>query len=319
MAAAAIRLTATTVTELAVGQVLRGRTGSYQLSKLIYDGVWHATACVICGYNERDMLERFQHRTAYLQPLIDEIQDPADPPAIVPRWLDDDVAGALGKQALTKSEIKQVAKSVLEALKPRNMPVNYRHGRDGPRFREVQLTDLGGAIHRDSEYTKEGHSMGTDRFRSPEAQLNDRAEPSSDILSFGITILYLSFGGIYHPFESSVPAGHPEYHLQIVMKYYHIMGPWPLPWASRVDDETLTIIACVAENSPKETLRPLAWVKDKEIDEEDRRFLLHILKLDVKDRPSARGLLEDKWLVDGCISSNCSMDQTVVNSSVTAL
>jgi serine/threonine protein kinase len=66
--------------------------------------------------NERDILKRFQARTPTLRPLLDEIEDPAEPPAIVLKYLDDDITRASRKQRLTRQEIKYVAKNVLEAL-----------------------------------------------------------------------------------------------------------------------------------------------------------------------------------------------------------
>lgn len=68
-------------------------------------------------HNERDVLKRFQEGTAALRPLLDEIVDPAEPPAIVLKYLDDDLTKASRKQRLTRSEIKYVAKNVLEALR----------------------------------------------------------------------------------------------------------------------------------------------------------------------------------------------------------
>lgn len=67
--------------------------------------------------NERDILKRFQSRTSSLRPLIDEIEDPSDPPALVLKHLDDDLLNASATQRLTRQEIKQVAKKTLEALK----------------------------------------------------------------------------------------------------------------------------------------------------------------------------------------------------------
>ena len=67
--------------------------------------------------NERDVLKRFQTRTPSLRPLIDEIEDPPDPPAIVLKHLDDDLLNASATQRLTKLEIKCVTKKVLEALR----------------------------------------------------------------------------------------------------------------------------------------------------------------------------------------------------------
>ena len=67
-------------------------------------------------HNERDILKRFQARTPTLRPLLDEVEDPAEPPAIILGYLDDDITRASRKQRLTRQEIKYVAKNVLEAL-----------------------------------------------------------------------------------------------------------------------------------------------------------------------------------------------------------
>jgi serine/threonine protein kinase len=67
-------------------------------------------------YNERDILKHFQTRTSTLRPLLDEIEDPVEPLAIVLKYLDDDVTRASKKQRLSRQEIKNVAKNVLEAL-----------------------------------------------------------------------------------------------------------------------------------------------------------------------------------------------------------
>jgi serine/threonine protein kinase len=66
--------------------------------------------------NERDVLRRFQSQTSSLRPLIDEIEDPSDPLALVLRHLDDDLLNASSAQRLTRLEIKHVAKRTLEAL-----------------------------------------------------------------------------------------------------------------------------------------------------------------------------------------------------------
>jgi len=66
--------------------------------------------------NERDILRRFQSRTSFLRPLIDEIYDPPDPPALVLKHLDDDLLNASAAQRLTRLEIKLVTRKVLEVL-----------------------------------------------------------------------------------------------------------------------------------------------------------------------------------------------------------
>jgi serine/threonine protein kinase len=67
-------------------------------------------------HNERDILQLFQARTPALRPLLDEIEEPAEPPATVLKYLDEDLTRASRKQRLTRPEIKHVAKHVLEGL-----------------------------------------------------------------------------------------------------------------------------------------------------------------------------------------------------------
>lgn len=66
--------------------------------------------------NEREVLLRFQNRTPFIRPLIDEIEASSISPAIILRYLDDDVLHASNTQRLSRLEVKYVAKRVLEAL-----------------------------------------------------------------------------------------------------------------------------------------------------------------------------------------------------------
>lgn len=66
--------------------------------------------------NEADVLRRYQSQTPFLRPLVDEICEPADPPSIVLRHLDSDALTESNRKRLSRPEIKQVARSVLEAL-----------------------------------------------------------------------------------------------------------------------------------------------------------------------------------------------------------
>jgi serine/threonine protein kinase len=66
--------------------------------------------------NERDILRRFQGRTPYLRPLIDEIKEPSEPITIVLKYLDDNLQNASNKRTLSRKELKYVSKRILEAL-----------------------------------------------------------------------------------------------------------------------------------------------------------------------------------------------------------
>jgi len=76
--------------------------------------------------NERDVLKKFQSRTPYLRPLIDEIQDPTEPPTIVLKFLQDDLLQASIKKPLNKKDIRYLARRTLEALKTLH-EANYVH------------------------------------------------------------------------------------------------------------------------------------------------------------------------------------------------
>lgn len=135
--------------------------------------------------NERDFLTRFQHSTTHLRPLIEEIQEPAEPPIIILKHLDDHLLNFSVKKALNREELKYVARCMLDALS-----VIHKEGyvHTGKLFRilighstdnfglqmwsltmslsitrmattgssQVQLGDLGGCDTADSEFARSG-------------------------------------------------------------------------------------------------------------------------------------------------------------------
>ncbi len=66
--------------------------------------------------NEAAVLKKYQTRSPFLRPLEDEIDEPQDPPSIVLKYLDSDLRTESDRQRLTRLEIKQIAKCVLEVL-----------------------------------------------------------------------------------------------------------------------------------------------------------------------------------------------------------
>lgn len=173
--------------------------------------------------NERDVLKRFHGRSPFMRPLVDEIIEPQDPPAIVLKYLDDHLLNASATKNLSKEEIRDVARRVLQALcvlhgddfvhtgqynriynssfgldpnltcietdiKPDNVLVNYRTGTGSIRFTDVQLADYGCTVPATSGYAKDGDLIGAPIWRSPEAQLGIPWDTSSDIWSFGAMV-----------------------------------------------------------------------------------------------------------------------------------
>ena len=166
---------------------------------------------------EREVLEIVRDHTCIRQ-MIDEIESP---PSLVLEYLDDNLLDVCGRQRVEGSDLKVVARTVLEALavlhengfvhtgkqpqfrhaanccsnaafdtdiKPDNVLVNY--GNDGTRFSRVALGDCGDVYRFNStpDSLKEGHTISAAIFRSPEAQLNLRWGPPTDIWSLGATV-----------------------------------------------------------------------------------------------------------------------------------
>jgi len=111
-----------------LGQLLRGQNGIYTISQQLQETVWLAKtqrnqAVIVKSVyhfrlqNERDVLKRFQCQTPFIRPLLDEIVDPSDPPAIILKHLDDHLLNASVSKRLTSQEIRYIARRILEALK----------------------------------------------------------------------------------------------------------------------------------------------------------------------------------------------------------
>lgn len=66
--------------------------------------------------NERDVLLRFQNRSPFIRPLLDEIETANSPHSLVLRYLDDDILRASDTKRFTRLEVKYVARRVLKAL-----------------------------------------------------------------------------------------------------------------------------------------------------------------------------------------------------------
>ncbi|KAI1878809.1 hypothetical protein JX265_002986 [Neoarthrinium moseri] len=268
--------------------------------------------------NERDVLLRFQHRTPSIRPLLDEIENPQ---ALFLKYLDDDLLHASHTKGLNRLELKYVARHVLEALdrlhsdgfvhtgdiKPSTVLVNYV--KDGMiRFKDVQVADFGSTVSQDSPYAPNGDPIGTPIFRSPEAHIQMRWGTATDIWSFGAMLISLMYGGGFHIFKPDVPADHDEYDIKILMKHHQCFGPFPISYEEIANQDQLAALTWVMDNCPKTTLKPFRFTTEREISREDRMFIYKIMKMDPRDRPSARELLTDAWLsedylVDSFLSS----------------
>lgn len=88
---------------------------------------------------------------------------------------------------------------------------------------------------------------------------------------------------------------HDEYDVKILFKHHRIFGPFPVSYREIADEQRLAVLSWIMQNSSAETLKPFHLTTADEICEEDKQFVLKVMKMDPRDRPTARALLEDEW------------------------
>lgn len=114
-------------------------------------------------------------------------------------------------------------------------------------------------------------------------------------MSAHMQLITLIWGENWFIFKPDVPADHEEYELKILMKQHQFFGPFPLSYKEIADDETLAILTYIMHGVPPEEMKPFGRITEQEISKEDKAFILKIMKLDPRDRPTAKELLQDEW------------------------
>jgi serine/threonine protein kinase len=107
--------------------------------------------------------------------------------------------------------------------------------------------------------------------------------------------LALIWGKNFFIFKPDVPVDHEEYELKILARQHQFFGPFPLSYKDLADDEMLGVLTYVMNSVPKENMKPFGLAGEREGSKEDKAIVLKIMKLDPRDRPTARELLQDEW------------------------
>ncbi|KAB8266312.1 putative serine/threonine protein kinase [Aspergillus pseudonomiae] len=273
------------------GHVLRGKLGKYTIAKRVRD-----TTVIIKGVenhprvnNELDILKRFQAKTSCLRPVLDEIEDPPKLTIIVLNHFEDDLLQASKTRPLNRKKLNCVSRRILEALnclhqggyihadlKPDNIFVNYADRGVGNhvRFSDVRLRDLGDTCPIDSKWARSGTPLGAPMWRSPELIMETPWGSPTDIWSYGAVLISLIYGANFNLFNPTT--------------YEEVASP-----------ETLHAIRWIMQEIPKSETTPFAMITEKEVCKRDKEFIMEIRKLDWRDRPSARELLEHERLKEG--------------------
>nr|POF17501.1 serine/threonine-protein kinase pak mbt [Quercus suber] len=292
-------------TLLSIGQTLKGRISTYSVSKELHQAADNGAVYLSLFHgrlqNEAAVLKRYQADSPLFRPVIDTIEEPTDPPTILLEYRDSDLLAESDRKRLSRPEIKDVAKSVLEALciLHKDGMVHSDFGRSDRRFSKVQLGDFGSVVSQDSKFAKEGHLIGASFTRSPEAQLQLPWGTPTDIWSFGNAILSLLYGGGFHlfnPANEKIKTDNDEYELTVLYRMHRYFGPFPTTFQEITDDNAATIINHINDLGPPG--KPYHLVTRREIPPADRDFIIKIMKLDPRDRPTAEQLLADSWFTE---------------------
>jgi casein kinase II subunit alpha len=110
-------------------------------------------------------------------------------------------------------------------------------------------------------------------------------------------LISLIWGSNWHIFKpTEVPFESEEYPLQVLIKQVSIFGPVPMSYGEIADDDRLGILSAVINLVNEHNLqKPFHMSDDKELSTEDKTFICKIMKLDPRDRPTAKELLQDEW------------------------
>ncbi|EEP78590.1 predicted protein [Uncinocarpus reesii 1704] len=253
------------------------------------------------------VLERYEKHPG-IRRLVDQIQDP---PLLVLRYFDDNLLNLSKSRIIEGRELKLVARTVLQALaalhgdgfihtdvKPDNILVNYEN--DSKAICEVALGDCGDACNIDTlADSEDGHIIGAGIFRSPEAMLNLKWGPPTDIWSFGTTLISLIWGKGWHIFKpGNIDPADEKYPAYIMIKQINLFGPLPKKFAEIADEERADMAMQLndyVERMSSKQRKPFALAEDARLSGENREFICKIMKLDPRDRPTAEELLKDKW------------------------
>jgi len=105
----------------------------------------------------------------------------------------------------------------------------------------------------------------------------------------------LLYGDHFFLFQPDVPPDHDEYEFKVLQRQCQFFGPFPLTYQEICPQETLNVLAFIMRSIPPEKRKPFSRISEKEVSKEDKEFILKIMKLDPRERPSAAELLRDEW------------------------
>jgi hypothetical protein len=110
-----------------------------------------------------------------------------------------------------------------------------------------------------------------------------------------VKLISLIYGGDFNLFRPNLPRDHEEYQLGAVMQMFCYFGPFPASIEGIASQETVRGILWMMEQLSNDKLTPFRWITKREVCAQDREFVLGIMKLDYRDRPTVKAVLRHEW------------------------
>ncbi|AEO60074.1 hypothetical protein MYCTH_2308902 [Thermothelomyces thermophilus ATCC 42464] len=292
------------------GQILQGRISSYTIAAALRNrqgGPWLATgpkqervtvkaAPAKRLENEARMLRLFQGCDSIRQ-LVDKVEDPR---SLVLEYMDDTAFNLLKAKRLPKAEAKRALKATVQALvvlheknivhtdiKPDNILVKY-----SPAGTLYKLGDLGDCSTPDVPSNDGGHLIGAELFCAPEVLLGIPWTVKADIWGLGATGITLITGRYIFLPRNAPPPGDPRLSLAVLQIQNDFYGPISRQALHGLADDSIQPLLEQFEVNYRPF--PLSSASDM-INQEDLDFFGHIMKIDPRQRPTAKEILGHPW------------------------
>lgn len=111
-----------------------------------------------------------------------------------------------------------------------------------------------------------------------------------------ISLIYGGHFNLFHP--KGLKRDDEEYIGGVIEQQFRYFGSFPASIAEIADPETVETIMMMMRIIPSTEMTPFSRNIEREVCKKDNIFISKMMKLDWRDRPTAKELLEDEWWDD---------------------
>lgn len=103
---------------------------------------------------------------------------------------------------------------------------------------------------------------------------------------------------MFDPSNDGVAFDDDEFEFTVLKKHHQFLGPFPMTYSEVADKDAIALIIYAMDSVPAEKRKPFHLITEREMAKEDNVFLQGIMKLDPRQRPTAKEILKDPWFSD---------------------